>query len=115
MSTQCNEWHSRTGRNCKTCPDLPANLSGQHRFAAVHGAPRAHVQVCSAEIRFRPGHAMNVVAFFRHPRPDIASRLALARVLMAIPWQVAVSTTDSPQRSITAEVMDPARIAPLFS
>ena len=45
---------------------------------------------------------MNPIAAFRRPETGIARRLALAMVLIAIPWQVASSATDSPQQQVFA-------------
>jgi ketosteroid isomerase-like protein len=42
------------------------------------------------------------VAFFRRPKCDIAKRVALAMALIAIPWQVALSATDSLQQQVFA-------------
>lgn len=45
---------------------------------------------------------MNPTAFFRRRESGIAGRLALAVALIAIPWQVALSATDSPRQQVFA-------------
>jgi ketosteroid isomerase-like protein len=45
---------------------------------------------------------MNPVALFHHPVRGLGKRLALAMALIAVPWQIASSATDSPQQQVLA-------------
>ena len=45
---------------------------------------------------------MNPIALFCRPGTSIAKRLGLAMALIAVPWQVASSATDSPQQQVFA-------------